>query len=316
MRLSHRSHDDDSGKTREQRQALPPLSVTTLRVALSAPGEATLYETASGMAYDPSYRHKGDEEEGGDDEKCDEGGDEKDDEKDDEKGDDEGGGEESSAAPEDRNTIPGTGKNRAREFERILRCRQAATHPAIYQRSMARKTGDEGRNRLADALAAAPAPEVSSKMARLARDVVENARDERSVVFCDWSEEMLLVESELIRVGVPPTDVHAFHGGLAVDERDRVLEAFREGGPGSVLLAQIRCAGVGLNLQCASRAYLMRPQWNPAVERQAIGRLHRSGQQRPVTVVRLIAAGTIDEACLWRQARKLECVRRIMVDKK
>ena len=37
------------------------------------------------------------------------------------------------------------------------------------------------------------------------------------------------------------------------------------------------------------------PWWNPAVEDQALGRAHRIGQQRPVTVYRLVTAGTIEE---------------------
>jgi SNF2 family DNA or RNA helicase len=37
------------------------------------------------------------------------------------------------------------------------------------------------------------------------------------------------------------------------------------------------------------------PWWNPAAEDQATGRAHRIGQQRPVTVYRLVAQGTIEE---------------------
>lgn len=43
-----------------------------------------------------------------------------------------------------------------------------------------------------------------------------------------------------------------------------------------------------LDLTSASRAYLMEPHWNPSVEQQALARVYRIGQQRPVTTVRYI----------------------------
>ena len=125
-----------------------------------------------------------------------------------------------------------------------------------------------------------------------------------------------MVSSALIRVGA---DVEQFHGRMSMQERDGALFAFRRprrSGPATprVLVAQVRCASCGLNLQFASRGYLMRPQWNPAIERQAVGRLHRSGQTRPVVVLRLVAEGTVDERTLRRQRGKLACIADVMRD--
>jgi SNF2 family DNA or RNA helicase len=50
-----------------------------------------------------------------------------------------------------------------------------------------------------------------------------------------------------------------------------------------------------LNLTAADYVVLCDPWWNPAVEAQAAGRAHRIGQNRPVTVYRLLTAGTIEE---------------------
>jgi len=49
------------------------------------------------------------------------------------------------------------------------------------------------------------------------------------------------------------------------------------------------------NLSIASRIYLLEPQWNPSVENQAIGRIFRLGQERPVNVVRYIMDKTIED---------------------
>ena len=62
----------------------------------------------------------------------------------------------------------------------------------------------------------------------------------------------------------------------------------------SVLVAQIHAGGVGLNIQAASVVIICEPQWNPAIEEQAIGRAHRMGQVRRVDVHRLLSEEGVD----------------------
>ena len=52
---------------------------------------------------------------------------------------------------------------------------------------------------------------------------------------------------------------------------------------------------MGLNLTAASYVIHMDPWWNPAVEDQASDRAHRIGQERPVTVYRIVAKDTVEE---------------------
>ena len=54
------------------------------------------------------------------------------------------------------------------------------------------------------------------------------------------------------------------------------------------------------------------PWWNPAVEDQATDRAHRIGQLRPVTVYKVVAKGTIEEAILDLQGRKRELVANLL----
>lgn len=61
---------------------------------------------------------------------------------------------------------------------------------------------------------------------------------------------------------------------------------------------------VALNLTCASHVILCDPWWNPAIEQQAGDRCHRLGSTKPVTVVRLIIAGTVEERILALQDKK------------
>ena len=70
------------------------------------------------------------------------------------------------------------------------------------------------------------------------------------------------------------------------------------GGEADVFLISLKAGGTGLNLTAADYVIHLDPWWNPAVEDQATDRAHRIGQDKPVTVVRLVARDTIEEAVL------------------
>ena len=72
------------------------------------------------------------------------------------------------------------------------------------------------------------------------------------------------------------------------------MQAFQRG-EGEVFLISLKAGGFGLNLTAADHVLIVDPWWNPAAEDQAMGRTHRIGQQRPVTVYRLVTAGSIEE---------------------
>ena len=61
------------------------------------------------------------------------------------------------------------------------------------------------------------------------------------------------------------------------------------------MLISLKAGGFGLNLTAADYVVITDPWWNPAAEDQAMGRAHRMGQLRPVTVYRLVSRGTIEE---------------------
>ena len=73
-----------------------------------------------------------------------------------------------------------------------------------------------------------------------------------------------------------------------------------------VMLLSLRAGGVGLNLTSASRVYLLDPWFNPAVEEQAMDRVHRLGQERPVVVTRFVVKNTVEERMLSLQESKRE----------
>ena len=78
------------------------------------------------------------------------------------------------------------------------------------------------------------------------------------------------------------------------DERVKVIDSFKGAKGGSALTSQIKCGGVGLNLQTASVVHILSPPWSPATTMQAIGRSWRSGQTDNVKVFHYISR-TSDE---------------------
>jgi superfamily II DNA or RNA helicase len=87
-------------------------------------------------------------------------------------------------------------------------------------------------------------------------------------------------------------------GRLDPSSRQALVDEFSASPEPLVLVSQIQAGGVGLNIQAASVVVLTEPQWKPSIEDQAVARLHRMGQLRPVHVHRLLAEGGVDQRML------------------
>jgi SNF2 family DNA or RNA helicase len=124
----------------------------------------------------------------------------------------------------------------------------------------------------------------------------------RALVFSQFTDQLAIIREALAlrRVSVVYLD-----GSMPIDERARAVEQFQSG-VGDCFLISLKAGGTGLNLTAANYVIHLDPWWNPAVEDQATDRAHRIGQALPVTVIRLIAEGTIEEAVLAMHAQKRE----------
>ena len=94
-------------------------------------------------------------------------------------------------------------------------------------------------------------------------------------------------------------------GSTPASERAKLVERFQSGAQPYFLIS-LKAGGTGLNLTAADTVVHLDPWWNPAVEDQASDRAHRIGQDQPVTVIRLIAQGTIEDKVLALHAEKRE----------
>jgi hypothetical protein len=86
----------------------------------------------------------------------------------------------------------------------------------------------------------------------------------------------------------------SIRGDQTAVSRQKEIDAFNNDPDVAVAVCSLTAAGVGLNLQAASNVVLAELSWTAAEQTQAIDRVHRIGQEEPVTAWRIIAAQTID----------------------
>ena len=123
----------------------------------------------------------------------------------------------------------------------------------------------------------------------LAAELVANGH--KALVFSQFVDFLALLKEPLDAAGLR---YQYLDGSTPSLERTKRVAAF-QGGEGDFFLISLKAGGFGLNLTVADYVVIADPWWNPAAEDQASGRAHRIGQQRPVTVYRLVRAGTLEE---------------------
>jgi SNF2 family DNA or RNA helicase len=124
----------------------------------------------------------------------------------------------------------------------------------------------------------------------------------KSVVFSQFTALLTLLEDPLKKAGFKFVRMD---GSMSRIQRSNALTEFKNNNEVCIFLLSIKAGGVGLNLVAASRVYLMEPYWNPAVEQQAIDRVHRLGQTKEVTTIRFIIKNSIEENMQKRQKYKM-----------
>ncbi len=141
----------------------------------------------------------------------------------------------------------------------------------------------------------------SAKLAAFS-EIVAELRDNghRALVFSQFVDHLSILRNRLDSGGI---SYQYLDGSTPQKERQERVAAFQSG-QGELFLISLKAGGTGLNLTAADYVIHVDPWWNPAVEDQASDRAHRIGQQRPVTVYRLVAAGTIEEKIVALHGQK------------
>ena len=96
-------------------------------------------------------------------------------------------------------------------------------------------------------------------------------------------------------------------GETSLEARERMISEFtKKDSTKFIFLLSTRAGGLGLNLMTSDTVILYDSDWNPQVDLQAMDRVHRIGQTKPVLIYRLLCENTIEEKILERQAMRLK----------
>ncbi|KAF9994618.1 helicase [Entomortierella chlamydospora] len=126
---------------------------------------------------------------------------------------------------------------------------------------------------------------------------IKHDTTERVVLVSNFTQALDLLEDICVRRNYGSTPTH---------KRQEFVDKFNAVSCQKyVFLLSAKSGGVGLNLIGASRLILFDIDWNPSVDLQAMARIHRDGQTRPVFIYRLLLSGTIEEKMYQRQLTKV-----------
>lgn len=150
--------------------------------------------------------------------------------------------------------------------------------------------------------------EDSGKLSAL-RELVEEveAGGHKVLIFSQFVSMLKLVAAALEQDKIR----YEYLDGSTTDRPERI-DRFQSDPMIPVFLISLKAGGSGLNLTAADTVIHFDPWWNPAVEDQATDRAHRIGQEKVVSVYRLVAAGTIEEKILQLKQKKKDLVAAVL----
>jgi superfamily II DNA or RNA helicase len=133
----------------------------------------------------------------------------------------------------------------------------------------------------------------SAKAVMAADYTAQLARNVGKVVFFAKHIDVLnQAEKHFASAGITTTSIR---GDQNTTQRQSAIDAFTNDEDVQVIVCSLLAAGVGVNLQAASNVVLAELSWTSAEQTQAIDRVHRIGQELPVTAWRIVAAHTVDQ---------------------
>ena len=191
-----------------------------------------------------------------------------------------------------------TKKENAGEFKKLqsllMQLRKCCNHPYLFA----------GTDVPEDGVPVEELVEASGKLAVLDR-ILTRLKDQghRVVLFSQFTSMLDILSDFLTLRGY---QFARLDGSTNRVQRSIDIAAFnRPNSPMFAFLLSTRAGGLGVNLQTADTCVLYDSDWNPQVDTQAMARVHRIGQKKPVHVYRLVTAGTVEERMQQRAEKKL-----------
>ncbi|HEX4338956.1 MAG TPA: DEAD/DEAH box helicase [Polyangiaceae bacterium] len=185
-------------------------------------------------------------------------------------------------------TVHGKRQNKIQALAEITRLRRFCCHPRLVF----------------------PDADPDSSKIRVFVELVSELRESerRALVFSQYVDFLGIVRETLDELGI---SYEYLDGSTPLQARQDRVDAFQNGSA-TLFLISLKAGGFGLNLTGADTVVHLDPWWNPAVEAQATDRSHRIGQERPVTVYRLVTKNTIEEKIVELHEKKQRLARALL----
>ncbi|KAI8367934.1 SNF2 family N-terminal domain-containing protein [Choanephora cucurbitarum] len=142
-----------------------------------------------------------------------------------------------------------------------------------------------------------------TKLIEILKETRERYPEEKTIVFSQFTSMLDLIERPLTEEGF---NYCRYDGSMSSTVREKNLDKLKYDPGCTVMLISLKCGSLGLNLTAANRVILTDIWWNPALEEQAIDRVHRIGQKLPVHVTRLIVDNTVELKIMALQNEKAQ----------
>jgi len=171
----------------------------------------------------------------------------------------------------------------------LTRLKQICCHPGIFAKEQ-REEGDSAKYEL---------------LLDLLQNLMDNGH--KTVIFSQYTRMLQIMREDFMARGIR----FCYLDGSSKN-RLEIVQQFNQDPSVSVFLVSLKAGGTGLNLCGADTVIHYDIWWNPAVENQATDRVHRLGQDKPVTSYKLVTLQTIEEKILQMQQRKRGLVKKVV----
>ncbi|KAF2131439.1 hypothetical protein P153DRAFT_365028 [Dothidotthia symphoricarpi CBS 119687] len=181
----------------------------------------------------------------------------------------------------------------------VMELKKASNHALLFPNAEAKfLKGDATKDETLKALIT-----TSGKMMLLDRLLAKLKADGHRVLIFSQMVHMLDILTDYLKLR--NYTYQRLDGTVPAAERKIAIDHFNA--PGSddyCFLLSTRAGGLGINLMTADTVVIFDSDWNPQADLQAMARAHRIGQQKPVSVYRLVSKDTIEEEILERARNK------------
>ena len=171
----------------------------------------------------------------------------------------------------------------------LTRLKQICCHPAIFAKEKA-EPGDSAKYDM---------------LLELLQTLISGGH--KTVIFSQYTKMLQIMRADFEKMGVR----FSYLDGSSRD-RMSIVKEFNENKEITVFLVSLKAGGTGLNLVGADTVIHYDMWWNPAIESQATDRVHRIGQERSVSVYKLVTLDTIEEKIVEMQNKKKNIVKKIV----